>query len=84
MWVRVWVRVVTLGLVAVHVLVLLKTVTMYGRMGAASVDLPTMVLSSGPMLNGKFQGRDIGSGTDVSSVSEEASAGTSCLGDFLG
>ena len=34
-------------------------------MGAASVDLPTMVLSSGPMLNGKFRGRDIGSGTDV-------------------
>lgn len=34
-------------------------------MGAASVDLPTIVVSSGPMLNGKFRGRDIGSGTDV-------------------
>ncbi|MDC1376490.1 dihydroxy-acid dehydratase, partial [Amylibacter sp.] len=34
-------------------------------MGAASVDLPTIVVSSGPMLNGKWQGKDIGSGTDV-------------------
>ena len=34
-------------------------------MGAASVDLPAMFLSSGSMLNGKFQGRDLGSGTDV-------------------
>src|SRR6188472_69986 len=32
-------------------------------MGAASVDLPTIVVSSGPMLNGRFRGRDIGSGT---------------------
>ena len=34
-------------------------------MGAASVDLPTIVVPGGPMLNGKYQGRDIGSGTDV-------------------
>ncbi len=34
-------------------------------MGACSVDLPTIVVSGGPMLNGKFRGRDIGSGTDV-------------------
>src|SRR5579872_5789790 len=34
-------------------------------MGAASVDLPAMVVSSGAMLNGKYRGRDIGSGTDV-------------------
>jgi L-arabonate dehydrase len=33
-------------------------------MGACSVDLPTIVVSGGPMLNGKFQGRDIGT-TDV-------------------
>ena len=31
-------------------------------MGAASVDLPTIVLSSGPMLSGRYQGRPIGSG----------------------
>lgn len=34
-------------------------------MGAASVDLPAIMLTGGPMLNGKFEGRDIGSGTDV-------------------
>src|SRR5579884_79669 len=32
-------------------------------MGAASVNLPTLVVPGGPMLNGKFQGKDIGSGT---------------------
>ncbi len=34
-------------------------------MGAASVDIPTLVVSGGPMLNGKFNYKDIGSGTDV-------------------
>jgi L-arabonate dehydrase len=29
-------------------------------MGAASVDLPAIVVSGGPMLTGKFQGKDIG------------------------
>jgi dihydroxy-acid dehydratase len=53
-------------------------------MGAASVDLPTMVVSSGPMLNGKFHGRDIGSGTDVWRFSEAVRAGEMTLKDFLG
>ena len=52
-------------------------------MGAASVDLPTMVVSSGPMLNGKFQGRDIGSGTDVWRFSEAVRAGDMTLADFM-
>ena len=52
-------------------------------MGAASVDLPTMVLSSGPMLNGKFEGRDIGSGTDVWRFSEAVRAGEMSLPEFL-
>ncbi|MDT8429425.1 MAG: IlvD/Edd family dehydratase [Pseudomonadales bacterium] len=52
-------------------------------MGAASVDLPTMVISSGPMLNGKFQGRDIGSGTDVWRFSEEVRAGQMSLDEFM-
>ncbi len=52
-------------------------------MGAASVDLPTMVISSGPMLNGKFKGRDIGSGTDVWRFSEDVRAGVMPMGDFL-
>ena len=32
-------------------------------MGAASCDLPALVIPGGPMLNGKFRGADIGSGT---------------------
>ena len=52
-------------------------------MGAASVDLPTLVISSGPMLNGKFRGRDIGSGTDVWRFSEAVRAGTMSSADFM-
>jgi L-arabonate dehydrase len=51
-------------------------------MGAASCDLPTIVLSGGPMLNGKFQGRDIGSGTDVWRLSEDVRSGAMPLCDF--
>jgi len=52
-------------------------------MGAASVDLPAIFLSSGSMLNGKFQGRDIGSGTDVWRFSEAVRAGEMSLDDFM-
>jgi dehydratase ilvD1 len=52
-------------------------------MGAASVGLPTMVVSSGPMLNGKFRGCDIGSGTDVWKFSEAVRAGEMQLKDFM-
>src|SRR2546427_12137575 len=45
-------------------------------MGAASCDLPALVVSGGPMLNGKYCGKDIGSGTDVWRLSEEGKAGT--------
>ena len=44
-------------------------------MGAASVDLPAIVVSSGPMLNGRFRGETIGSGTDVWRLSEDLRAG---------
>jgi dihydroxy-acid dehydratase len=53
-------------------------------MGAASVDLPAMFLSSGSMLNGKFHGQDIGSGTDVWRFSEAVRAGEMTLADFMG
>ena len=53
-------------------------------MGAASVDLPSIVVSSGPMLNGKFRGQDIGSGTDVWKFSEAVRAGEMTLADFMG
>jgi dihydroxy-acid dehydratase len=44
-------------------------------MGAASCDLPTIGLSGGPMLSGKYQGRDLGSGTGVWQMSEKVRAG---------
>ena len=44
-------------------------------MGAASCDLPTLVVSGGPMLNGKFKGREIGSGTAIWQFSEMTKAG---------
>jgi dihydroxy-acid dehydratase len=52
-------------------------------MGAASCDLPTIVVSGGPMLNGKFRGTDIGSGTNVWSMSEDVRAGKMSLADFM-
>ncbi len=52
-------------------------------MGAASCDLPTIALSGGPMLNGKFRGEDIGSGTDVWRFSEDVKAGKMSLEDFM-
>ncbi len=52
-------------------------------MGAASCDLPTLAISGGPMLNGRFRGRNIGSGTDVYKFSEEVRAGTMSVEEFL-
>jgi dihydroxy-acid dehydratase len=52
-------------------------------MGAASCDLPAIVVSGGPMLNGKFRGTDIGSGTNVWSMSEDVRAGKMSLADFM-
>jgi L-arabonate dehydrase len=51
-------------------------------MGAASVDLPTILVSGGPMLSGKYRGTDIGSGTNVWSMSEELRAGKISLEEF--
>jgi len=44
-------------------------------MGAASVDLPTIGVSGGPMLNGKYRGEDIGSGTHVWKFTEMLKTG---------
>jgi dihydroxy-acid dehydratase len=44
-------------------------------MAAASVNLPAIMVTGGPMLNGKFQGRDIGSGTHVWKFAAEVKAG---------
>jgi dihydroxy-acid dehydratase len=51
-------------------------------MGAASVDLPTIFVSGGPMLSGKYRGHDIGSGTNVWSMSEDLRAGKLTLEEF--
>ncbi len=51
-------------------------------MGAASVDLPTIVLSGGPMLNGNYRGKPIGSGTDVWKFSEDVRAGRMTSAEF--
>ena len=51
-------------------------------MGAASVDLPTIGVSGGPMLSGKYRGTDIGSGTNTWSMSEDLRAGRITLEEF--
>ena len=51
-------------------------------MGAASCDLPTIGLSGGPMLNGKFRGKDVGSGTGVWQMSEMVRAGEMTMEEF--
>jgi L-arabonate dehydrase len=51
-------------------------------MGAASCDVPAIVVSGGPMLNGKFRGRDIGSGTDVWRFSEDLKVGLMTQDEF--
>jgi L-arabonate dehydrase len=52
-------------------------------MGAASVNLPTIVVPGGPMLNGKFRGKDIGSGTATWQLSEGIKAGTVSREDLI-
>ncbi|GAB3764074.1 L-arabinonate dehydratase [Ramlibacter monticola] len=52
-------------------------------MGASSVDLPTIGVSGGPMLNGKWRDQELGSGTGVWSMSEQVRAGTLRLQDFF-
>ncbi|QNH06501.1 dihydroxy-acid dehydratase [Pseudomonas sp. B11D7D] len=52
-------------------------------MGAASCDVPAIVVTGGPMLNGKHQGKDIGSGTVVWQLSEEVKAGKISIHDFM-
>ncbi|WP_033295818.1 IlvD/Edd family dehydratase [Amycolatopsis jejuensis] len=51
-------------------------------MGAASADLPSIVVSGGPMLTGRFRGRALGSGTDMFAMSEDVRAGRMSEADF--
>ncbi|GAA0548555.1 IlvD/Edd family dehydratase [Chitinophaga japonensis] len=52
-------------------------------MGAASVDLPTIVVPGGPMLNGRFQGQQIGSGTHVWKFADDMKTGKMTPKDYL-
>src|SRR5471032_2634209 len=51
-------------------------------MGAASCNLPALAVSGGPMLNGRYRGKTIGSGTGVWQMSEEVRAGTMTEEEF--
>jgi L-arabonate dehydrase len=51
-------------------------------MGAASVDLPTIGVSGGPMLSGKWRGKELGSGTGLWQMSEQVRAGTLSIAHF--
>lgn len=50
-------------------------------MGAASVGLPTIVVPGGPMLNGKYKGIEIGSGTHVWKFDEDMKTGKMTVED---
>lgn len=52
-------------------------------MGAASCNLPTIVVTGGPMLNGKHKGKDVGSGTLVWELHQEYKAGNISLAEFM-
>src|SRR6056297_3607859 len=52
-------------------------------MAAASCDLPSIVVTGGPMLNGWFQGERVGAGTHLWRFSEAVKAGEMTQEEFL-
>jgi dihydroxy-acid dehydratase len=52
-------------------------------MGAASCDVPAIVVTGGPKLNGKHRGSDVGSGTIVWKMHEQLRSGEISLHEFL-
>jgi len=52
-------------------------------MGAASADIPTIVVTGGPMLNGRWRGREIGSCSDCWHYHEELRAGRITEADWV-
>ncbi|MDP7602577.1 MAG: dihydroxy-acid dehydratase, partial [Alphaproteobacteria bacterium] len=52
-------------------------------MGAASCDVPAIAVSGGPMLNGRYRGEQIGSGTHVWKFSEDVKAGNMTMDEFM-
>jgi len=51
-------------------------------MGAASVNIPSIVVPGGPMLTGTYKGRALGCGTDVWRMSEDVRAGKMSQQEF--
>jgi len=51
-------------------------------MGAASCDLPTIGISGGPMLSGKFHGQELGSGTGLWQMTDQLRAGKMKIEDY--
>ena len=52
-------------------------------MGAASVDLPTIMLTGGHMLTGRHNGEPLGSATDMWKMSEAVRAGEMTVDEFM-
>ncbi len=52
-------------------------------MGAASCDVPAIAVSGGPMLNGKFEGGELGSGTSVWEFAEAVKGGHMTIDNFM-
>lgn len=52
-------------------------------MGAASCDLPSIMVSAGPMLRGVHRGQYIGSGTHIFKFADEVAAGTMSSEAFM-
>jgi dihydroxy-acid dehydratase len=52
-------------------------------MGAASVDLPSIMITGGPMLNGRYRGEAVGSGTLVWRYSEKVRTGEISFEEFM-
>ena len=52
-------------------------------MGAASCDVPAIVVSGGPMLNGHYRDQTVGSGTSVWQLSEDVRGGKMSLAAFM-
>ena len=52
-------------------------------MGALSADIPCIVLSGGPMLNGHFQGQTLGACSDCRRLTAEFQAGTLSHEDYV-
>lgn len=51
-------------------------------MGWLSTDLPGLMMTGGPMLNGRFRGATVGSGTDIWRMTDAYKAGTVTKAEF--